>query len=77
MKIANTWEQLEGGLIHFQNHLKEEVDKLKKEMGKSAEFIQELIKQELSMIQDPEAFHKEVSRVLSEKCADPKQVSLS
>ncbi|KAI5699718.1 hypothetical protein M8J76_000103 [Diaphorina citri] len=73
MKIANTWEQLEGGLIHFQNHLKEEVDKLKKEMGKSAEFIQELIKQELSMIQDPEAFHKEVSRVLSEKCADPKQ----
>uniref|UniRef100_A0A8D9FB41 KASH domain-containing protein n=1 Tax=Cacopsylla melanoneura TaxID=428564 RepID=A0A8D9FB41_9HEMI len=56
MKIADTLEQLEGDLISFQNDLKSEVDKLKNlELGKSAEFFEELIKHDLSLIQDPVA----------------------
>ncbi|KAL1455428.1 hypothetical protein WDU94_009519 [Cyamophila willieti] len=75
MKIANTLEQLEGDLISFQNDLKSEVEKLKNlEIGKSAEFFEELIKHDLSVIQDPVALQQEFSRVLSEKYADAKQL---
>lgn len=76
MKLANTLEHLENDLIHFQNDLKSEVEKLKSlEIGKSAEFFEELIKQDLSFIQDPRVVQQEVIGVSSEKCADTQQVS--
>lgn len=68
-KLATTWERLESDLIHFQTDVQQEVEKLKKEMGKSAEFINGLIRQEMSIIQDPEAFQNEVTKVLSEQSA--------